>query len=234
MAAWLAVLLLTPCLWAAEAEEAGVGRAALTAEEQVRADADVVRLEQFVMFHMGHRGAGKKALSEAFQRRLKAVLAAAARSAPLEFRYFTAAAPRFSEAEVTQVFQVLRDEPEGLAAFVRGSAHVQRLAPLYQEAAAVHEREAGLTTPGRPRSGSATSSIRARWLERRSGIPFRHGRQGRREGPSVSRSLKPWAGGDVFGALSYRISSLAAVRFRPMSRAPAGRIMQAVNDEHAH
>ncbi|MEK7859352.1 MAG: hypothetical protein AAB320_09455 [Elusimicrobiota bacterium] len=198
MAAWLAVLLLTPSLWAAEiappeerqddagTEEAGVGRAVLTPEEQVRAEADVIRLEQFVMFHMGHRGAGKKALSEAFRRRLKAVLAAAARSAPLEFRYFTAAAPRFSEAEVTQVFQVLRDEPEGLAAFVRGSTHVQRLVPLYQEAAAVNEPEAGLT--------AAADREWKRYLEHRGplvgktleGILSGMAAKAVKEGPSVS------------------------------------------------
>jgi hypothetical protein len=94
--------------------------------ETGRGEADVKDFESFLLVNMARRGVCLDKLGPAFYERLHRVLAKTAAENPTRFRYFLLMAPQFEERQVTDIFVVLRDAPEGFPRYVESQVRFFR------------------------------------------------------------------------------------------------------------
>ena len=97
-----------------------VGEQELTtaALEGSRGDEDVKDFESFLLVNMARRGVCLSKLGPDFFQRLHRIVFKTAEQNPLRFRYFLLMAPQFGERQITDIFVVLRDAPEGFPSYV--------------------------------------------------------------------------------------------------------------------
>ena len=89
-----------------------------SALEGSRGDEDVKDFESFLLVNMARRGVCLSKLGPDFFQRLHRIVFKTAEQNPLRFRYFLLMAPQFGEQQITDIFVVLRDAPEGFPSYV--------------------------------------------------------------------------------------------------------------------
>ncbi|MBI5241067.1 MAG: hypothetical protein HY926_11390 [Elusimicrobia bacterium] len=123
MTRWLAVLILGLPLRCWSQSETVVVKVAnqelkASALETGRGEEDVKDFESFLLVNMARRGVCLDKLGLPFYERLHRVLFKTAQQNPTPFHYFVVMAPQFDEKQVTDIFVVLRDAPEGFPSYV--------------------------------------------------------------------------------------------------------------------
>lgn len=117
------VFLLGASAWAAEPSPGVVVRvgpveAPVSSLDEGLGARDVEDFESFLLVNMARRGVCLSRLGPGFYARLRRVLSEAADAVPARFHYLALLAGRLDDAQITDVFNALRDERRPFARFV--------------------------------------------------------------------------------------------------------------------